>query len=619
MKKFTISVMFTYLLLAFVGLGLTLASCEDGGGTTKTFTVRFNANSGSGTVPGPVTVKAGKSITLPGGSGLSRDGHVFGGWNTQAAGTGTNYNADDSYAVTGNVTLYAKWNAEPLITAYTVIFDANGATDGTAPIAQTVPAGSRIILPSRGNLSRTGYTFGGWNERADGTGQNYTEDSFYTPVGDIINIPLYAKWDIKRYTVTFESNEGGTVSPITGVNYDSTITKPTDPAKNDYTFNGWFKDAVLINQWNFTTDTVTDDTILYAKWTLNQYTVIFDANGAVNGTAPSAQTVNAGSSITLPNGRGLSKISYTFGEWNTQADGAGITYNATSSYMVTGNITLYARWMPVVVTTTGVELVYISGGSFQMGNPDSSIDGSNSERPVHTVTVSSFSMSKYQVTQGQYEAVMGSNPSSSYGVGDNYPVYYVSWYDALVFCNKLSVMEDLTPAYRINGSTDTATWGGVPTTSSTTWNAVTIVSDSTGYRLPTEAQWEYAAKGGDGSPGNYKYSGSDTVDEVAWYSGNNGASGTATYGSKEVGTKAPNGLGIYDMSGNLREWCWDWYVSYPSTAQTDPTGASSGSFRVLRGGGWLHSAGGVRSAYRVDGIPGDRYYYGGFRLVRPVQ
>ncbi|MDR2701273.1 MAG: formylglycine-generating enzyme family protein [Spirochaetaceae bacterium] len=135
-----------------------------------------------------------------------------------------------------------------------------------------------------------------------------------------------------------------------------------------------------------------------------------------------------------------------------------------------------------------------------------------------------------------------------------------------------------------------------------------------------EAQWEYAAKGGNGTPGNYTYSGSNDINEVAWYSGNNGSSGTSAYGSKAVGTKAPNGLGIYDMSGNVWEWCWDWYGSYSSGAQTDPVGAASGSGRVIRGGYWVDDASYARSVCRVYVNPSNRNYsYGGygFRLVCP--
>ena len=175
-------------------------------------------------------------------------------------------------------------------------------------------------------------------------------------------------------------------------------------------------------------------------------------------------------------------------------------------------------------------------------------------------------------------------------------MYYVSWLEAVEYCNKRSQREGLTSAYTISGSGNNRT---------VTWNR-----SANGYRLPTEAEWEYAARGGNGSPGNYTYSGSNNADEVAWHSGNSGSK------TQNVGSKKSNGLGLYDMSGNVYEWCWDWYGSYSSVAQTDPTGASSGSYRVGRGGSWGFSAEFARSAGRIDFFPDFRYYYLGFRLVR---
>jgi len=141
-----------------------------------------------------------------------------------------------------------------------------------------------------------------------------------------------------------------------------------------------------------------------------------------------------------------------------------------------------------------------------------------------------------------------------------------------------------------------------------------IDSNANGYRLPTEAQWEYAAKGGNGSPGNYTYSGSNNPDEVVWYAVN---SSDMTH---EVGAKAPNGLGIYDMSGNVHEWCWDFYGSYSSEAQTDPVGASSGSYRVVRGGWFPQQPEFIRSAHRNYYYPSSGHITGGFgfRVVRPM-
>jgi formylglycine-generating enzyme required for sulfatase activity len=245
--------------------------------------------------------------------------------------------------------------------------------------------------------------------------------------------------------------------------------------------------------------------------------------------------------------------------------------------------------------------VRVEGGAFQMGSDS----GDGDEKPVHTVTVKSFYMAKYPVTQKEWYEVMGTTvrqqrdmADKSYsliGEGDNYPMYYVSWLEAVEYCNKRSIKEGLTPAYSGSGNNITCNW------------------NANGYRLPTEAEWEYAAKGGNRDPMIYEYSGSNSVDAVAWYDSNSGNS------TQPVGRKAPNSLGLYDMSGNVWEWCWDWYGSYGSGTQNDPHGASSGSYRVRRGGGWPTPAQFVRSASRLDYNP-----YGwsgnlGFRLARNGQ
>jgi formylglycine-generating enzyme required for sulfatase activity len=234
--------------------------------------------------------------------------------------------------------------------------------------------------------------------------------------------------------------------------------------------------------------------------------------------------------------------------------------------------------------------VRIPGGTFLMGSPASEGGRDDDEGPQHQVTVGGFYMGRYEVTQQEWVEVMGSNPSN--WKGDNLPVEQVSWYDAIEYCNRRSVKEGLSPAYTGNGN-------------NVTWNR-----GANGYRLPTEAEWEYAAQGGGKDP--LMYSGSNTVDVVGWYAGN---SGSRTH---TVGTKQPNSLGLYDMSGNVYEWCWDWYGSYSSSSQTDPSGPASGSYRVLRGGGWDYSARGLRSAYRGNGGPSYRYSYRGFRLARAL-
>ena len=218
-----------------------------------------------------------------------------------------------------------------------------------------------------------------------------------------------------------------------------------------------------------------------------------------------------------------------------------------------------------------IEMIAVQGGTFTMGcASEQGSDCRDNEQPAHQVTVSDFYIGKYEVTQAQWKAVMGSNPSKF--KGDNFPVEQVSWNDVQAFINRLN--------------------------------------EQTGkqYRLPTEAEWEFAARGGSNSR-NYKYSGGHTIGAIAWYTDN---SGIATHA---VGTKSPNELGIYDMSGNVYEWCGDWYGDYSSAAQRDPEGPSSGSYRVIRGGSWGRDARSCRVSHRGSDYPGYRGNIVGFRVA----
>ena len=223
---------------------------------------------------------------------------------------------------------------------------------------------------------------------------------------------------------------------------------------------------------------------------------------------------------------------------------------------------------PYIETVKGLnmKMIFVEGGTFAMG----STSGDSDEKPVHNVTLDSYYIGETEITQAQWRAIMGSNPSSY--TGDNRPVESVSWEDAQEFCKKLSALTGKK------------------------------------YVLPTEAQWEYAARGGNKSKG-YTYSGSNNVYDVAVYYDNRGN------GHSNVKSKKPNELGIYDMSGNVWEWCSDWYGSYGSSAQTNPQGPSSGSLRVLRGGSWISHSSYCRAANRLHYNPSDRGDGCGFRVV----
>ena len=260
------------------------------------------------------------------------------------------------------------------------------------------------------------------------------------------------------------------------------------------------------------------------------------------------------------------------------------------------------------VTVSGTEIT-----GTETWTPSSSVFVSG-----RVITIPSLIVSDHEVTRGEFLDVMGKDPStaSAYDAngtkltGDavwNNPVNYVNWYDAIAYCNKLSIKEGLTPCYTVK-DVDFATlkYSDIPTYSNSTWDVVTCDFTANGYRLPTEAEWEYLARGGE----NYKYAGSNTVGDVAWYTSNTNDTGT-----REVKTKKANGYGLYDMSGNVWEWCWDWWGDSISST-TDAAGSASGSSRVRRGGSWF--GGGISCAVsdRSSSSPYDRGRFYGLCVVR---
>jgi formylglycine-generating enzyme required for sulfatase activity len=264
-------------------------------------------------------------------------------------------------------------------------------------------------------------------------------------------------------------------------------------------------------------------------------------------------------------------------------------------------------------------MVRINGGTFTMGSPASEPERVDDE-VQHRVTVSSFYMGKYEVTQREWREVMGNNPSDF--KGDDLPVEQVSWYDVVEYCNKRSEKEGLTPVYAINKSRNDPN-NTAPTTGGYEWEndtirwLVTWNRNANGYRLPTEAEWEYACRAGTATPFS---TGNNITTGQANYDGNNPYNGNTkgTYRKRTTlaGSFAPNAWGLYDMYGNVWEWCWDWYGAYARGAQTNPLGAGSGSDRVVRGGSWFNVARHLRSAIRSSFTPARRDDCVGFRLAR---
>ena len=329
-----------------------------------------------------------------------------------------------------------------------------------------------------------------------------------------------------------------------------------------------------------------------------KFTVIFDPNDGV--TQHTTHLVTEGGTATKP--ADPTRENYTFVYWYDSETDLEWDFET----VVTAEITLKAKW----AYQSFMDMVPVGSGSFEMGY------GATDVTPVHTVTLSSFSISRYEVTQKEYETVTGYLPSgiAATAKGDKFPVYLISWYDAVEFCNKLSDLEGLTPVYTI---TDRTPVTGYPITSAT----VTANWSNNGYRLPTEAEWEYAAKGGpladiDPDP--------DDVEYYTYAGGNNAALVARTGNNNTVPlavgsfTNGANQLGLYDMSGNAYEWCWDWFAAYQSGPQNNPTGPSTGTQRVMRGGSFRNTIAYATVVYRMQNDP-DTTQALGIRLVRNAE
>ncbi len=260
-------------------------------------------------------------------------------------------------------------------------------------------------------------------------------------------------------------------------------------------------------------------------------------------------------------------------------------------------------WAAIVAATplrAADDMILIPAGKFEMGSPATEIRREKDET-LHSVAVDAFYLGAREVTQGEYRELTGRSPGAF--TGDNLPVENVSWFEAVEYCNARSSREGLNPAYTVSGSGKART---------VTWNR-----EADGYRLPTEAEWEYACRAGTTTP--FSTGDNVTVDQANYYGTypyNNHPSGEYRSRTVPAGSFAPNPWGLHDMHGNVWEWCWDWYGAYPDGAVSDPAGPASGTYRVNRGGGWNDFGRHLRSAYRAATPPANSTFNLGFRLAR---
>ncbi|MCL2068066.1 MAG: InlB B-repeat-containing protein [Treponema sp.] len=621
------------------------------------YTVTFDANGGN-PAPAPQSVVENSRIFEPSAmrravSAGSNLWFGFGGWFTEN-GIEWDFSAG---RVNANITLTAKWE-EPHCQVTFEAYDGN-----PAPRTQDLVSGTRIVEPL--SMSKPGYGFGGWYTEPEY--KNLWDFSNTVGMDDII---LHARWVTNFYTVEFRTN-GGSPAPVNQtIAHGNLLTLPPPMKKAGEGFMGWYKDetGTAENEWKFAEDRVErEGIILYAKWGQALYIVKFNlklpdgttssvGNSGHGITAPADQNISPGGKIIEPlpgNIFGWSFYGWTYFDepsynqnphqnrqhlvdWDfdrpVNEDDEDINriviYNDTTKEHV---ITLYARWVP-----NEPDMVWVRKGSFMMGAAGSGTS------PVHNVKLGTgFYMAKYLVTQDNYHDVMsdlaiydnnidgpasttggpGSSTPSQFKAGQPLrPVDRVSWYDGVAYSNWRTIKENnttpglnLIPAYSLNGETNPANWGIRPAASPSTWDSIVLNQKANGYRLPTEAEWEYAARGGYGSPGNFNYAGSNNAEDVAWYNTN---SGSMTH---PVGTKLPNGLGIYDMNGNIMEWCWDWFSSSyysESNNNMDPTGPLFGIERVRRGGSWNNAIGNIRTVSRSSFPPHNDTWVMGFRVIR---
>jgi len=588
-----------------------------------TYTVTYNGNSNAGgSVPmDDKFYQSGATVTVKDNIGnLTKTGYAFAGWNTAADGSGTSYNPTATFSIGHeNITLYAKWQSS-----------AYSWAPGNAALSETnFAVGRPTAISSDSSFSSPsavdGNTMSRWESNRNDPGPDETTPHFLIvdlqqnrEVQSIkVNISGWDSWkqNFSIFTSTDLQNWSLVASEQDKTGIFSYNIQPTSVRYVKFS-STYSADNGQVNLYELE--------VYGAEQVTNTYSVSYNGNGNTGGSAPTDnQNYQQGSTATVKGNTGsLVKTGYTFSGWNTAADGSGQTYLPGSTVELISNIELFAIWYLAIDISTDkpISFVAIDPGEFLMGYDGE--ESSDLQKPVHGVSISKgFLLSAFEITQAQFLAIMSYNPSfynsaNSYSNTENHPVEQVTWYDAINFCNSLSLKQGLTPCYSNQANSFSIQQGDTVIWSQT----------SDGFRLPTEAEWEYACRAGSKS----RFYWGDSKDpyilkQYAWYVGNSYSSWWslphADYeGTQPVGLKMPNSWGLYDMQGNVCEWCWDFFSEtyYSSAPMADPLGPTTGSDRSFKGGSWHTHDVGLASGFRYGKPTSFISDFIGFRIVKQI-